>query len=133
MAVSINKGLVRAGIFLSVLWIIAVGAFASWEGNSPNNCSFSTPYTTDCRQLFWGWERERVVAKNDTADSNEPSEKRLKKALINTLAAVIEEAAPGEYRLKWRILLQIMFGPLAVMWGLGFGLTWVVQGFRQPK
>lgn len=133
MAVSMNKGLVRVGIFLSVLWIIAVGVYAAAEGNHRNDACAITPNAGYCHYKFWAWVAPQSSVQTTRPRADETSEERLKRAIVKTIVTAIDEVQAREFRLQPDRLLIGMFAPLAVMWGLGFGLAWVVQGFRQPK
>lgn len=133
MAASVNKGLIRAGIFLSVLWIIAVGIYAAAEGNRRNDACALTPNAGYCQHMFWAWGAPPSSVRTEKPNPAETSEERLKRAIVKTIVTAIDEVQAREFRLQPDRLLIGMFAPLAVLWGLGFGLTWVAQGFRQPK
>ncbi len=133
MSLSVNKGLVRAGIFLSVLWIIAVGVYAAMEGNHRSEACAIAPRAGYCDYKFWAWVAPPSSVQTSKPREDETSEERLKRAIVKTIVTAIDEVQAREFRLQPDRLLIGMFAPLAVMWGLGFGLAWVAQGFRQPK
>ncbi|HYD19156.1 MAG TPA: hypothetical protein VEF76_11815 [Patescibacteria group bacterium] len=133
MATSINKGFVRAGVLLSIIWLLAVGGYAYAEGQRHDaDCALSRDLH-GCHYHFWAWVVPNEGAPVSKPRKDEPPEERLKRALVNTLADVIEEVTPREFRLQPDRLLLWMFAPLGLLWGLGFGLCWVAQGFRQGQ
>ncbi len=133
MALSVNKGLVRAGIFLSVLWIIATCIWAAAEKNERYEACAVTWEARFCQHVFWAWVAPPSSVRAEKPNPGETSEERIKRAIVKTIVTAIDEVQPREFRLQADRVLAWMFAPLAVFWGLGFGLTWVVQGFRQPK
>ncbi len=133
MASSVNKGFVRAGIMLSVLWMIAVGGYAAMEGNNRNDACAIAPNAGYCHYHFWAWVAPPSSVQTAKPREDETSEERLKRAIVKTLVTAIDEVQAREFRLQPGPLLLWMFAPLAALWGLGLGLTWVAQGFRLPK
>lgn len=131
---AISKGMVRVGVLLSVIWVLAVGAMVGIDGNRRNNACAAAPVTGLCRHFFWAWELPPVVAdKPAQPKEGEKAEDRLRRALVHTLAKVIEETQEREFRLRPDRIALAIFAPLLLGWGLGFGVAWTMQGFKEEK
>lgn len=142
MASSVNTGLIRIGILLSVIWVLAVGAFAFAEGNRRNDLCAITPETGPCKRFFWKWENPpRATSTVDALDENKEqkaeAEKPKRGFLTRKLAAAIvkgvETVKGREFRPQPGRIAAAIFGPLALFWALGFGVVWCVAGFRKKK
>lgn len=129
---AVNQGMLRVGVLLSALWMVAVGAFAVIEGQHRNDACAITPKLGACRFYFWAWETPVAATKPVQPREGEQPEEKFKRAIVKALVDVVEETKAREFRLQPQRLLAVMFGPLLFFWGVGFGVAWCIKGFQQP-
>ncbi len=132
MASTVNTGLVRVGVLLSIVWVIFIAGFVMMEGQRRNGLCAAAPQYGYCRHIFWAWETP-PGAELTAAQQQEPPEEQLKRVLIKKLAQAIDNVKQREFRLQPGRILFALFGPLALCWSLGYGVAWCAAGFKPKK
>ena len=131
MSAKINRGLSRIGILLSIIWIVLVAVTAVQEAGDRRELCAVTPDLGHCRHFFYTWQHPAAPgrANSDEKDDDGQISLHLGKLQLN----LDTTGRPPVYRLDAQNLLLGLFGPLALLWLLGFGIAWCADGFREKK
>ncbi len=116
----------RIGVVLSVLWLVAVSAYASYDyfGASPgDNTVFVVWFDTE-RRVYADdqWRKQRIAICNETCGS--------KKTDLNCLICQYETAnleANLEKRLYWPGYASIAAGSIILFWLVVYLSAWVIR------
>jgi hypothetical protein len=134
MSPAMKTGFVRVGVLLSILWILVVAGIAFHEGHDESKlCSVSDmTVAQSCHQFFWVWQRPED-AQNPQASSDQDQKDQGIHIHIGKLNLDVARGKPLEHHINVEHLIIGLFGPLIVLWGIGFGIFWCVAGFAKPK
>jgi hypothetical protein len=130
---AMKTGLIRVGTLLSIVWVVIVGAVAFRESQDQGKLCGATDMTVSraCHQFFWDWKRPD----NDddpAAQQGEQDDKDKSIHLhIGKLKIDVQRARPLEHRFNPVHFAVGLLGPLAALWGIGFGIVWCLAGFQK--
>lgn len=131
-----KSGLVRVGALLSVLWVVVVGAVALHENQDQSKLCGATDMTVSraCHQFFFEWKRP-ADDDNPAAAQQEQQDDKDKGIHIHIgkINVDVQRARPLEHRFNPVHFALGLFGPLAALWGIGFGVVWCMAGFQKQK
>lgn len=138
MASKLNRGFIRIGILLSIVWIIVVAGTAAHEAGDRREFCAMTPTLGHCRHFFYTWQSDNGDgARGSDADESAGGDDRKKaERLLLDFGKVmlkVETGQPPVYRLNAENLILALFAPLLALWALGFGLAWCAAGFKENK
>lgn len=134
MSPAMKTGLIRVGVLLSVVWVLAVSAVALHEGRDEGKLCGVTDATVSraCHQFFWEWRRP-ADDDNPAAATQEPKDGKDQsiRLRLGKLSLDLRRDRPLVHRFNPVRFAVGMFGPLVALWGFGFGLAWCMAGFQK--